>query len=73
MMKLGDDDMKIQADLTHVYRASCISHCAVCRWIDGFRAGKVSFEDGHLQGGPVSVRNKQSVLFDRDMGFIKLE
>ena len=36
MMKLGDDDMKIQADLTHVYGANCVARCTVCRWIEGF-------------------------------------
>ena len=62
-MKLGDDRMKIHAHLTHVYGVNCVWHCIVCRWIEEFGAGKVSFEDGHYVGRPVSDRNEQTVLF----------
>ena len=63
-IKLGDESMKIYASfLTHVYGANCVSPCTVCRWTEGFRAGQVSFEDGHHPGRSVSVRNEQTVLF----------
>ena len=41
-MTLGDDRMKIQADVTHVNGANCVSHCTVCVWIAELRAEKKS-------------------------------
>ena len=43
--------------MTHVYGANCVSHRT-----EGFRAGKVCFENGHRAGRPVLVRNEQTVL-----------
>lgn len=60
-MKLGDNGMKILTDLTDVYGASCVSY--ICRWTEGFRAGKVSLEDGHCPSCLVLVSNEQTVLF----------
>ena len=62
-LKLRDDCMKIHADLTNVCGAKCASYRTICRWIERFRAGKVSFEDCHHPGHPVSVKNEQTVLF----------
>ena len=39
------------------------SHCTVCRWTEGFRTGKASFQEGHRPGRPVLVRNEQTVFF----------
>ena len=61
--KLGHDRFNIHADLIHAHGAHCVSHCNVCRWTEGFRAEKVSFENGHRLGHPVVVRNEQTVLF----------
>ena len=58
-MKLGDEPVKINADLTRVYGANCLSHFLVCRLTEGSRAGTVSFEDGHRAGHPISVRNDE--------------
>ena len=62
-MKLGNDHLKIHSDLTDVYGANCVLYCTICRWIERFRAGKVSFEDGHHLGCAVLVRNEQTVVF----------
>ena len=62
-MKLEDDCLKIHADLTHAYGAKCVLHCTVCRWTEGFRARKVSLEDGHCPSCLVLVSNEQTVLF----------
>ena len=62
-MKLRDDRMKICADLRDVYGASCVSHCTIYRWTEGFRAEKASLEDGQPPVHPISVRNEQTVLY----------
>ena len=53
--------------LTHVYGAKCVSHCVVCTWTERFSAGKISFEDGHCAGRPVSVRNERTVLLLKNL------
>ena len=47
--------------MTDAYGANCVSHWTICGWIEGFWAGKVSFEDGHCPGRPVSARTEQTV------------
>ena len=60
--KLGADRMKTHADLTDEYGANCISYRTVCRWIEGFTAGKVSLGDAHCPGRPVSIKNEQTAF-----------
>ena len=45
---LGENCMKIHAYLTHtsICGANCVPHRTVCRWTEGFIAGKVGFKDG---------------------------
>ena len=62
-MNLREDCMEIHADLIDVCGAQYVSYHTMCRWIEKFRAGKVSFEDGHHLGPPVSDKKEQTMLF----------
>ena len=62
--KLRDDRMKNHADLIQMYvKPNVFCTAPFAGGIERFKAGKVSFEDGHSPDRPVSVKNKQTVLF----------
>ena len=60
-MKLGDDCINTHSYLTHtsICGANCVLHRTVCRWTEGFIAGKVSFKDGPCLGRPASARTSK--------------